>query len=1282
MDGARIGTAFVDVRGDFSSINKEAAAFSARLGKTGKLAGGVAAVGAAAVIAGKALYDVGAEFDGAYDKIRVGTGKTGKQLRRLKNDFRAVVGTVPTDFDDAGTAIAELNKRLGVSGKPLRKLSRQFLELSRITDTDLAGNIQTVTRLFGDWGIATKQQPKTLDKLFRASQQTGIEISKLSEYMVQFGSPLRQMGFDFDTAAAMFSKFEKEGVNLQTAMPGLRMALKNFAAEGRDPAKALRETIREIEGMGSTAKANTKAFEVFGTRAGPDLAAAIREGRFDFDSLIKTIRSGKDTIRKAGKETMDGAEGWQLTLNKLKLAIEPVATAVFNAWGDLGEAASKIDFQKLIKDLGLTKQTFHDVGVAVKAVARFLGPILGDVLRGAIQAFRGFMQVVRGVAQVISGILTGDFGKAWRGVKNIFSGGARFIVGNLRATTAPFRAVAGKIGDALTDKLGGAWDWVEDRFKDGLEVIKDVVDKILDVVELIPGVDIRGGDKPGRAKPGRRRGDPAGVSGPTPQARFSGGPITKPTAIVGEEAPRHHEWVIATNPAYKQDNLKYWAAAGRDLGVPGFASGGIIGKGADFLVDKLPKPNIPQPLSGVGPWMIEQAAKFIKGKEKKAGSFAGLAVANGPIKKMAKEMVLALWGPGEWAPFNALEMGEARWNPRAVNASSGAAGLAQALPPSKYPPGAWPYRGLGSAKLQLQWMMQYIRERYGSPSSAYSAWLSREPHWYARGGLMGRTRQRAMQFLAAGGMVDPSFDPGGETIASSIARLVGAYAKRYDIDITAGYDPGGGHVSPGHNSTGTATDVVPRSGNWDGAFANGLRLLASLGFEVGYDGSIAGTENWPDHGRGNHAHIEWVGNGTAPDARQRLRDALGGAGGAATGSASSGDGSKAKPQAGLTPGYPVGITFGPLPDTVKGCTAELHVRRQQLRQLEKAKKEGGEGDKALESSLKKVKNRIEALVKRRAKIIAQHRKKVAKSIASRGLFPKLAAMLQDREGDYELAAQDAERVAALEPENPDAGYIGKEKGAWVNVLGTLTGWRNAVVGARDFAASRIPHFAREIREIEAWKVPGIPEFMKRYNKLKWRIPALRQAITNATGFVGERGENLTDLQGLGGPQTAIGDLGEASPWWLTLGGPGARIFDTQNTIRELGLRNIGGDGAGDTERTEALEKLLREANLRTAVSERQFKTMKDFQAVYPFMGAHAQGGVALVGERGPELAHMPSGTRIHSAQDTAQMLQPTVYVYVYEGEGRAEVEVNGRRLQANVRKTPISTRRTPGGARR
>jgi len=65
---------------------------------------------------------------------------------------------------------------------------------------------------------------------------------------------------------------------------------------------------------------------------------------------------------------------------------------------------------------------------------------------------------------------------------------------------------------------------------------------------------------------------------------------------------------------------------------------------------------------------------------------------------------------------------ESGWNPNAINKSSGACGLAQALPCSKVPGN--PYNPIDS----LNWMNGYVNGRYGGWEGAYNFWQVK--HWY------------------------------------------------------------------------------------------------------------------------------------------------------------------------------------------------------------------------------------------------------------------------------------------------------------------------------------------------------------------------------------------------------------------------------------------------------------------------------------------------------------------------------------------------------------------------
>jgi hypothetical protein len=91
------------------------------------------------------------------------------------------------------------------------------------------------------------------------------------------------------------------------------------------------------------------------------------------------------------------------------------------------------------------------------------------------------------------------------------------------------------------------------------------------------------------------------------------------------------------------------------------------------------------------------------------------------------------WPASQWSAFYNLVMAESGFNRFARNPSSGAYGIAQALPPTKYPY-AGQAAGGSHAGAQLSWMFSYIGGRYGSPANAWAHELNY--HWYDQGGWL------------------------------------------------------------------------------------------------------------------------------------------------------------------------------------------------------------------------------------------------------------------------------------------------------------------------------------------------------------------------------------------------------------------------------------------------------------------------------------------------------------------------------------------------------------------
>lgn len=342
-----------------------------------------AAIAGGAVLATKALYNIGKTFQGVEKTIIVGTGASGKALDDLMASAKRVGQTTPASFEDIGVAVADLNTRLGLTGKPLEDLSAKFLNMSRITDTDLSTNIANVTRVFGDWGVETKDQSKALDTIFEATKRTGIGLDTLTTNVVQFGAPLRQMGFGFEESLALFGKWEKEGVNTQVVLSGMKQALGRFSDAGKAPAEEFRRVQQAIKDAGSAGEANSIAIEAFGMRAGPDMAAAIREGRFEIDELVEGLKDSEGSIDDADKRTRTFSESWQIFKNKAMVGLAPLATKVFDAI----ERGMTWFIDKGIPALATLKPIFDEVKGAIAAFGAAWAYNDGEVTSSGLPGF-------------------------------------------------------------------------------------------------------------------------------------------------------------------------------------------------------------------------------------------------------------------------------------------------------------------------------------------------------------------------------------------------------------------------------------------------------------------------------------------------------------------------------------------------------------------------------------------------------------------------------------------------------------------------------------------------------------------------------------------------------------------------------------------------------------------------------------------------------------------------------------------------------------------------------
>lgn len=96
---------------------------------------------------------------------------------------------------------------------------------------------------------------------------------------------------------------------------------------------------------------------------------------------------------------------------------------------------------------------------------------------------------------------------------------------------------------------------------------------------------------------------------------------------------------------------------------------------------------------------------------------AGVSISrfSGDVRGMLYASTVARWGEAQWSAMNALIGRESGLNPYAVNPTSGACGIPQAYPCSKL---LNVIGSLDNVQGQIDWLINYVANRYGTPSGA------------------------------------------------------------------------------------------------------------------------------------------------------------------------------------------------------------------------------------------------------------------------------------------------------------------------------------------------------------------------------------------------------------------------------------------------------------------------------------------------------------------------------------------------------------------------------------
>lgn len=189
-----------------------------------------------------------------------------------------------------------------------------------------------------------------------------------------------------------------------------------------------------------------------------------------FDSLHEAITGTKDAI-------LNIWEQWLRPLFDEFMAIidsvwtehlQPLLAEFLDFVGQLVSGALEIYNSAILPVINWLVQKLQPV---VKSVGSYFLGVFREILNAVIERARGIIRVLSGIVQFVTGAFTGDWQKAWNGIKQIFKGvwdsfyavvklPINLIIGAINAMTGAISDALNYIVDAVNELSFEVPDWV------------------------------------------------------------------------------------------------------------------------------------------------------------------------------------------------------------------------------------------------------------------------------------------------------------------------------------------------------------------------------------------------------------------------------------------------------------------------------------------------------------------------------------------------------------------------------------------------------------------------------------------------------------------------------------------------------------------------------------------------------------------------------------------------------------------------------------------------------
>ena len=530
-----LGKAMDNVAGHLDKVNWKAVAVGAAVG------GIAVATGKAVVEAGKYLAELGDDYNKAMNQLSASTGATGDELDALGESVKNIYAqNLGEDFNDVAEGLAATQKASDLAGEALEQATAAGFVLRDTFDYDISESARAASALMKNFNISAEEAYGLIATgAQNGADKNGDLLDTLNEYSAQF-------------AALGLSADQFMGSLVEGADAGL------FSID--KVADAVKEfNIRAKDGSDSSAE----AFKGLGLNS---------------DKMFAAFAAGGETAQAAFFDTVEALNKLEdpLKRNEIGVALfgsqfEDLEAGILPVLGDIETAA--YDGAAALQQINDVK--YNDLGSAFEAVKRSAEVALLPMASMIANTLTSLAPILTDTFEKISPVITDTLNACMPFVQDFLVG-----MGDTLKKVMPLLPPLMQLIEALLPPVVSLLNAIMPLLSPLLAILEPIASVLGTIVGWVSKIVSFGSGVISKIAGlfGGGGGGSANVSG------YATGGFTSGPSIAGEDPRYPTEAVISFNPAYRSQNLSYWAEAGRMLGASSEADYEPISNGSGTAV--------------------------------------------------------------------------------------------------------------------------------------------------------------------------------------------------------------------------------------------------------------------------------------------------------------------------------------------------------------------------------------------------------------------------------------------------------------------------------------------------------------------------------------------------------------------------------------------------------------------------------------------------------------------------------------------------------------------------